>query len=248
MSVFALDGQIIGLSPDGSLQDLSQWSERLAVALAKQNDLTLTDAHWEVIHVLRDYYRAYHISPNRKLLGRELRQRLGAGKATDEYLARLFPCGVMVQGLKIAGVPPSFLDLELDAEPVSGSPVQATGSSAKTDIPDHFELEGQTYRITPSGNLVDLHRWNERVAKYLADKEGITLTEDHWEVLTYLRQFYFTYGIAPMVKLLMRHLTDELGPDKGNRDHLYRLFPDGPSSQGSRIAGLPKPQGCVDDP
>ena len=84
------------------------------------------------------------------------------------------------------------------------------------------------------------------MAEALAQKEGIRLTPEHWELIRYLRQFYFSYGISPMVKLLMRHLAQEVGGEKSSREHLYRLFPGGPSRQGSRIAGLPEPQGCID--
>jgi tRNA 2-thiouridine synthesizing protein E len=61
-----------------------------------------------------------------------------------------------------------------------------------------------------------------------------------------MRQFYFKYGITPMVRLLMKNMRDELGASKGSNEYLYKLFPGGPSRQGSRIAGLPEPQGCID--
>jgi tRNA 2-thiouridine synthesizing protein E len=80
----------------------------------------------------------------------------------------------------------------------------------------------------------------------MAAKEGITLTEDHWEVINFLREFYFTYGISPMVKILMKYMAEDISPQRASKDYLYSLFPKGPSRQGSRIAGLPAPQGCLD--
>ena len=80
----------------------------------------------------------------------------------------------------------------------------------------------------------------------MAEGEGIELSEEHWEVLNFLREFYFTYGISPMVKILMKYMAEDLGPERASREHLYTLFPKGPSRQGSRIAGLPEPQGCID--
>ena len=111
---------------------------------------------------------------------------------------------------------------------------------------ESFQFNGETFRVTHIGNLVDLHRWNPQVAEYMASQEGIGLTADHWEVLNFLRAFYFEYGITPMVKILMSHMAEELGPERASREHLYMLFPQGPSRQGSRIAGLPEPQGCID--
>ena len=81
----------------------------------------------------------------------------------------------------------------------------------------------------------------------MAKKEGLDLTPEHWEILHFLRKFYFEYGITPMVKILQKHMQEELGEKLASREHLYGLFPAGPSRQGSRIAGLPEPQGCIDD-
>ena len=73
------------------------------------------------------------------------------------------------------------------------------------------------------------------------------MTDEHWNVLNFLRGFYFQYGVAPMVKILIKHMSDEFGKENVNRDRMYELFPRGPAKQGSRIAGLPSPQGCIDD-
>jgi len=81
----------------------------------------------------------------------------------------------------------------------------------------------------------------------MAKQEGITLTKAHWEIINFMRQFYFNYGITPMVRLLMKKLNDEFGASKFSNEDLYKLFPSGPSRQGSRIAGLPEPQGCIDE-
>ncbi len=49
-----------------------------------------------------------------------------------------------------------------------------------------------------------------------------------------------------MVKILMKYMAEDIGPERASREHLYQLFPKGPARQGSRIAGLPEPQGCID--
>jgi len=84
------------------------------------------------------------------------------------------------------------------------------------------------------------------MAIFLAKKEGIHLIDEHWKLILYLREYYFKFGITPMVKLLTDYLKEVTNDRLVNVDHLYTLFPDGPARQGSRIAGLPLPQGCID--
>ncbi|RDH85051.1 MAG: sulfurtransferase TusE [endosymbiont of Galathealinum brachiosum] len=111
---------------------------------------------------------------------------------------------------------------------------------------DQFDFNGKSIKVYASGNLANLEDWNEALAVVLAKEEGIELIEEHWRVINFLRKFYFQYGVTPMVKVLIRHMTEELGKESANREHMYELFPGGPARQGSRIAGLPSPQGCID--
>ena len=78
----------------------------------------------------------------------------------------------------------------------------------------------------------------------MAEKEGLELGRDHWEVINSIREFYFTFGVSPMVKIIIKHMAEDIGPESATKEHLYSLFPKGPARQGSRIAGLPEPQGC----
>lgn len=242
----ALDagGKSIPLRADGRLQRLTDWTPEVATALAEKEGLKLLAQHWKVLHAMRDYYAAYNVSPVKKLLKRALKEAGAAALTSDVALDELFPGGVMVQGSRIAGVPVPMLDAELErpmqpgAKPASAAPAQ--------HFTESFDFNGVTYKVTVLGNLVDLHRWDPQVAEFMAQKEGIALTSDHWEVLNFLRAFYFEYGITPMVKILMNHMAEELGAERASREHLYKLFPKGPSRQGSRIAGLPEPQGCID--
>lgn len=226
---------------DGRLANLGDWTEAVAERIASREGITLSDDHWQVLNTMRSYYREFNVAPVKKLLKRTLKERTGTSRFNDEYLDELFPSGVLTQGSKIAGVPVPHLDVELDR--AAGG--QAAASSS-THFVDSFDFEGSEYAVTRAGNLVDLHRWNERVAEFMARKEGIELTQEHWEVLNFLRRFYFEFGITPMVRILMKHMVEELGPERASKQHLYTLFPKGPSRQGSRIAGLPEPQGCVD--
>lgn len=226
---------------DGRLANLDDWCEEYARELAYRDGLELGADHWEVIHAMRDYYHAFNISPVKKLLLRNLASRTNSDRFSVEYLGSLFPNGVLMQGSKLAGVPVPYLDVELERKVY-----QATTAAPVAHFTHSFEFNGERYEVTPSGNLLDTHRWNAQVAEFMAQQEGIELTEAHWGVLNFLREFYFTYGVSPMVKILMKYMAEDLGPEQASRDYLYTLFPKGPSRQGSRIAGLPEPQGCID--
>ncbi|VAX02520.1 hypothetical protein MNBD_GAMMA19-493 [hydrothermal vent metagenome] len=226
---------------DGRLANLSEWNKSAAQTLASRDGLTLDDGHWQVIDVMRDYYQAFNVPPIKKLLIRELKKRHPADVFDDATLQNLFPGGVLVQGSKIAGVPIPMMDVELERETY-----QAKAAPNVAHFMGSFNFDGETFAVTHTGNLVELHRWNSRLAEYMAKQEGIELTEEHWEVLNFLREFYFTYGVSPMVKILMRYMIEDIGPERASKEHLYSLFPKGPSRQGSRIAGLPAPQGCLD--
>lgn len=250
MSTINVDGKKIPLLIDGRLENLSDWSENVAITIANKEGLELTGDHWEVINFMRDYYKNFNIPPVKKLLKRGLNKKSATNKVTDEYLTILFPAGVLLQGTRIAGVPIPYLDSELERDTYAATTSYiAKNINEKIDdshFVDEFVFEGKAYQVTRKGNLVDLHVWNETIAQFMAEKEGIKLTAAHWEVLNFLRKFYFDFGITPMVKILMKHLSEDLGVERSNEAYLYGLFPKGPSRQGSRIAGLPEPQGCMD--
>jgi len=73
----------------------------------------------------------------------------------------------------------------------------------------------------------------------------LTLTDDHWDIIKFLREYYEEYQIAPAVRVLTKAVGKKMGADKGNSKYLYSLFPYGPAKQACRYAGLPKPTGCV---
>ena len=108
-----------------------------------------------------------------------------------------------------------------------------------------FELNGKTYETDEEGYLVNLGDWSEDVAGFLAQQEKIDMTGNHWEVVNFLREYYSDYQIAPAVRVLTKAIGKKLGADKGNSKYLYELFPYGPAKQACKIAGLPKPTGCI---
>jgi tRNA 2-thiouridine synthesizing protein E len=108
-----------------------------------------------------------------------------------------------------------------------------------------IEVNGKTIETDEEGYLVNLADWNEDAAKILAAQDELELTESHWEVINFLREYYDEYQIAPAVRVLTKAIGKKLGPEKGNSKYLYELFPYGPAKQACRFAGLPKPTGCV---
>lgn len=106
-------------------------------------------------------------------------------------------------------------------------------------------IADKTLATDEEGYLSNLGDWNEAVAELLADNEGIELNEGHWEVIRFLREYFDEYGVAPAVRVLTKAIAKKLGADKGNSHYLYQLFPYGPAKQACKIAGLPKPTGCI---
>jgi dissimilatory sulfite reductase related protein len=108
-----------------------------------------------------------------------------------------------------------------------------------------MDFQGKTYEIDEDGYLVNLDDWNKDVAGHIATLEEIDMSEAHWEVVNFLRDYYAKYQIAPMIKILVKEIGKVMGPEKGNTKYLYELYPGGPAKQACKIAGLPKPTGCV---
>lgn len=108
-----------------------------------------------------------------------------------------------------------------------------------------IEVSGTTYETDEEGYLVNLSDWSEDVALEIAKSENVEMSSNHWEVVNFLREYYNEYQIAPAVRVLTKAIGKKLGPDKGNSKYLYELFPYGPAKQACKIAGLPKPTGCV---
>lgn len=108
-----------------------------------------------------------------------------------------------------------------------------------------IEVNGKTYETDEEGYLANLNDWDPPVAEIMAKADNCELTESHWEVINFLREYYEEYQIAPAVRVLTKAIGKKLGPDKGNSKYLYELFPYGPAKQACKYAGLPKPTGCV---
>jgi len=109
----------------------------------------------------------------------------------------------------------------------------------------NIEVGGKQFEVDEDGYMVDLEDWNKDIAAFMAKGDGCDLSDSHWEIINFLREYYKKYQIAPMIKILVKEIGKVMGPEKGNTKYLYELFPDGPAKQACRYAGLPKPTGCV---
>ena len=108
-----------------------------------------------------------------------------------------------------------------------------------------YEFNGQSFETDEEGYITDISLWSEGLADLIAQDESIAMTDEHWEVVNFLREYYEEYQVAPAVRVLTKAIKKRLGADKGNSGYLYELFPYGPAKQACKIAGLPKPTGCV---
>ncbi len=102
-----------------------------------------------------------------------------------------------------------------------------------------IEISGKQIEVDEDGFIQDPAIWSEELAVEIAKLEDVgAMSEDHWKVVNYLRNYYQQFGIAPMI----RKLCKETGYDLKT---IYELFPSGPAKGACKIAGLPKPTGCV---
>jgi TusE/DsrC/DsvC family sulfur relay protein len=108
-----------------------------------------------------------------------------------------------------------------------------------------YELNGAVYEADEEGYLLDISAWNTELAELIASNENIEMSDDAWEIVNILRNYYEEYQIAPAIRVLTKAVKKKLGVEKGNSMYLYELFPYGPAIQASKIAGLPKPTGCI---
>lgn len=99
-------------------------------------------------------------------------------------------------------------------------------------------LAGATVDTNDEGFFTDPTQWTEAMAPELARAAGIELTDRHWVVLQFMRKEFFEKGTGPTVRLL--------GKASGvSVKELYQLFPKAPAKTAARIAGIPKPRGCI---
>lgn len=106
-------------------------------------------------------------------------------------------------------------------------------------------VRNRTLALDKDGYLANLDDWSVQVAEELARQEGIVLTPEHWEIIDLIRDFHQRRGLSPVMRILVKLVEKELGPDKGNSLYLLKLFPESPARVACKIAGLPRPVNCL---
>jgi len=103
-----------------------------------------------------------------------------------------------------------------------------------------IEVNGKKLELNEEGFLIDPQQWDEEIARVLAQsQEGLdNLTEEHWAVINFIRHHYLETSLAPMVRSICKTTGLQLR-------QIYELFPSGPAKGACKLAGLPKPDGCV---
>lgn len=98
-------GHPVEVDSEGYLRRLDDWSEDFALALARQEGLALTPAHWEVIRFLRDYWQEHGVQPQVRVTIRHFSERWGAERGSNHQLHEMFPRGgPQKQGNRLAGL------------------------------------------------------------------------------------------------------------------------------------------------
>lgn len=108
-----------------------------------------------------------------------------------------------------------------------------------------MEFNGKHIERDAQGYLMNHTDWCEKLVPLFAKEENIELTDAHWEVIRFVRSFYEEFKTSPAVRMLVKAMEKEHGPEKGNSKYLFKLFKLGPAKQATKLAGLPKPAKCL---
>lgn len=108
-----------------------------------------------------------------------------------------------------------------------------------------ININGKEIATDAEGYLANLDEWSEDVAQVLSHQDELELTERHWQVLNWIRNYYQENGTAPNLRVMQKLIGGDLGTEFGDKKYLFDLFPYGPAKQAARYAGMPKPTGCV---
>ncbi len=108
-----------------------------------------------------------------------------------------------------------------------------------------FFFAGRDHALDQHGHLQNAGEWSKELGLALALADGISLNEEHWWVIEFVRQHHQTYGTPPLMRVLIKALREYRDQqDLGSRE-LYRLFPDNPVRQACKYGGLPPPDWCI---
>lgn len=111
-------------------------------------------------------------------------------------------------------------------------------------LTDTIVVSGRAITIDSEGYLLNLEDWSEEFAIALAQREGLVLTDRHWELIRFLRDYWIEHRVQPQVRVMIRHFSERWGSEMGSNHYLHEMFPrGGPQKQGNRLAGLLRTKG-----
>jgi tRNA 2-thiouridine synthesizing protein E len=105
-----------------------------------------------------------------------------------------------------------------------------------------YDIENRSLETDGEGYLVDPNAWDEKAAGQLAANEGITLSNEHWQILAFMRRFYDEHQVAADARFVIKFMAEEMGQGRQARNRLYKLFPYGYVQQACKIAGMKRPR------
>ena len=100
-----IDGNVVKLSEAGWLENLDEWSEAVAHGIAQNENVELTEEHWDIINEARAYFLEYRVVAEPRVFSKLMKQKFGADRSSSKYIYSLFPYGLIKSANKIAGLP-----------------------------------------------------------------------------------------------------------------------------------------------
>ncbi|MCW8918729.1 MAG: TusE/DsrC/DsvC family sulfur relay protein [Gammaproteobacteria bacterium] len=107
-----------------------------------------------------------------------------------------------------------------------------------------LDVNGKQIRTDKEGYIINIDEWTEDYAIALAEVEGLELTDEHWQVIHYIRDYFEDHRVQVQVREMIKHFKKAWGPERGNNHYLHDIFPKGgPQKQGNRFAGIHRTRG-----
>jgi len=100
-----VEGLTFKATEEGFLVNLNDWTETVAIEIARLNTIEMTDLHWEIVFFIQQYYQSYKHLPNARVFTKAIKKEFGEDKGNSRYLHKLFPQGPLKYACKIAGLP-----------------------------------------------------------------------------------------------------------------------------------------------
>ena len=104
------------------------------------------------------------------------------------------------------------------------------------------DSSGNPVATDEEGYLVEPGQWDEEIARQLAAKEQLVLSDEHWKILSFMRSFYDEHQVAPDARYTIKYLADDLGYGRKARNYMFKLFPYGYVKQACKLAGMKRPR------